>query len=138
MGNAASVVAMNEFLSLDEIMASKDLDYVDVEVPEWSKPGGPVGKVRLRVMTANQAADFSDLMKDTKQQKHAMSRLVAMCAIKPEGEKPAAECALLFTDQQVANLRNKSLKVLMRLQKEALKLNGLDDEKKAEADAKND
>jgi hypothetical protein len=122
---------MSKLLSADEILDVNDVEYVDVEVPEWK------GTVRLQTMSADDAIKFTDLMSAPDKRKSAMVRIVALCAVNEAGER-------LFPDgpeQQgkMERLRKKNVKAFMRLQIEALRLNGFaDDAKKVEAAAKND
>jgi hypothetical protein len=114
--------AKRKVLTAVDILAAEDLAVVEVDVPEWG------GIVRLRPLTAQEAIRFAE---DAKENKGATSAVgvAAMCCVDEKG-KP------LFTAQQAEQLKSKSLRAMMRIQKEALRINGLDD--KAEAQAKND
>ena len=121
---------MSKLLTADEILDINDVEYVDVAVPEWK------GSVRLQTMSADEAIKFTELMTDPAKRKNAMVRIVAVCMVNENGER-------LFADgpeQQgkMEKFRKKNVKVFMRLQAEALRLNGFtEDAKKVEAEAKN-
>lgn len=115
-------------LSASDIVGKEDFEYKDIEVAEWG------GIVRLRVMTAAEAIQFTEDMKG-QSRKNAMLKIVALCAVDATGKR-------MFTDDKVQTLGQKNLKVLMRLQREAIELNGLKPDKNEEAallkEAKND
>jgi hypothetical protein len=94
-------------LTADQILLTQDLTTVDVKVPEWK------GYVRLRMLSGVEAAAFIDADKKT-----AAIRLVQMSIIDKNGK-------LLFDEDQIRSLQKKSWRVFIRLQDEALKLNGL-------------
>lgn len=56
------------FFSKAEIMAADDVTFEDIPVPEWSKPGQPVGYVRVRGLTAGERskleAELIEIKKD--------------------------------------------------------------------------
>jgi hypothetical protein len=108
-------------LSASEIMDAKDIETIDVDVPEWG------GFVRLRALSGEDALKFVEMVQ--KDSSGAAMKIVALCAIDDRGEP-------LFSLDQVEQLKRKSMKALMRLQKEALRLNGLSED--APAVAKND
>jgi len=105
-------------LSAADIIETSDQQIIEVECPEWG------GSVSLRSLTAGEAMTFVDAFKDNK--KDGPVRLLVMTAVNEEG-KP------LFTLDDLEKLKGKSLKVLMRLQKAAMEMNGLGDQGKTEA-----
>jgi putative heme iron utilization protein len=109
-------------LSAEEILGANDLEPVEVEVPEWG------GVVRLRPMTAEQVIEYQEKVKSG-DKRHGAIIMVGMCVVNEDNE-PA------FTEVQVRQLGKKSLAALQRIQRAALKINGLDD--KGEKDVKND
>lgn len=106
-----------KLLSAEEILAADDLDYVDVEVPEWTPPGRPAHSVRLRAMTAGTAMAFAADVANEQKKREAMVRLLLECAVDEEGVP-------IFKAEHLAALQEKSFKVFQRLQNEALILNG--------------
>ena len=100
-------------LSAVEILSASDAVIVDVDVPEW----GTV--VSLRTLSAAEAMDFNDKIK--KNDKEAPARLVILSAVDAEGQP-------LFSEKDLGALQRKSLKAILRLQKEAMKLNGLSED----------
>jgi hypothetical protein len=123
------------YLSADDIFNCDDIDFVDVEVPEWKKNGKP-GIIRFRAMTANEAIDFVEQSKNADKKSDNYVRIVAATAISvnPDGSNGDP---LFKGDIAVHRLRQKKSGIFIRLQKAIMKLNNLgnDDEVKA---AKND
>ncbi len=118
-------------LSAEEILGSKDLDYVDVPVPEWTPEGESEPRcVRMQVMSAAQAMGFAAAQEDEEQRRLMMIKLVADCAVDAEG-------APLFSAENVEALTHKNFRVFQRLQAEALVLNGFAKEA-GEDEEKND
>lgn len=111
----------SKILSAAEILAADDLQTVDVEVPEWG------GVVRLRSLTGEEISKIIDAT--SQRGADRALQIVALCAIDEKG-------ATLFTSEQLADLQKKNLKVLLRLQTAAMRLNDLD--AGGEAEAKND
>jgi hypothetical protein len=114
-------VVGSKILSAAEILAADDLQTVDVEVPEWG------GVVRLRSLTGEEISKIIDAT--SQRGADRALQIVALCAIDEKG-------ATLFTSEQLADLQKKNLKVLLRLQTAAMRLNDLD--AGGEAEAKND
>jgi len=109
------------YLSASDIMDAKDIETVDVDIPEWG------GFVRLRTLSGEDAVRFVELVKNDPT--GAALKIVALSAVDDSGNQ-------LFTHEQVELLKRKSMKAIMRLQKEAMRLNGLSED--APAVAKND
>lgn len=111
-----------KMLSATEILEVQDLVVVEVDIPEWG------GTVRLRPMSAEEAISYNDTV--TKGDKrHGAVKLAALCLVKEDG-------TAMFTEEQAGLLQKKSLAGLMRIQRVALKINGLTEE--AVKDVKND
>jgi len=72
------------FFSKDEIMAAEDITYEDIPVPEWSKPGQPVGYVRVRGLTAAERsqleAELIEIQKDGTQKWNGRMMRQLFCA----------------------------------------------------------
>lgn len=106
------------FLSAEEILAVEDIKIAEVDVPEWG------GVVRLRPMSGEEAEQFVSIV--SKDKTGAAIKVVAMCAVKEDG------LTRLFTEEQVGLLKKKALRAIMRLQKKAMEINGLNEEGLAE------
>ena len=106
-----------KFLSASEILAAQDIETVDVDVPEWG------GTVRLRAMSGEEAAKFVDSL-GGKTSTSAV-KVVMLCAINEKGDP-------LFSEEQLELLKKKSLRAILRLQKEVLRINGMSEEAAAE------
>lgn len=122
------LVEKKGFLSAADILKAEDLDYKEVEVPEWG------GTIRLRAMSAVDSLIFLVAMEGENKKKQANTRLVAMSVVDENGNK-------VFTENQLSALEGKNVRVINRLAEEVLILNGMsakkkDAEKKAE-DVKN-
>jgi hypothetical protein len=111
-----------KFLTAAEILEADDLKVEEVDVPEWG------GIVRLRPMSALEAIEYTEANK-AGDKKHAAVRMAAVCVVDEDGN-PA------FTADQVAQLSKKSLAAFMRIQKVAMRINGLDEKETKEV--KND
>ena len=94
------------FLSARQILGADDIKIIDVDVPEWN------GVVRLRMMTAAEAAEFDTSKKDS------AARLVVLTAVDEEGQR-------LFSNDDIPSLQKKALRAFVRLQEAGLRLNGL-------------
>lgn len=127
----AEVDSEFEDISLGEIAESDDLTTHDEQIPEWKTRSGKPAVIRLRTLPAGRALEFTERLKGPGA-KEAMLQIVQLCAINFDGSPKFPD------DKSMALLRTKALPVLIRLQKRALLLNGLLNEKQAEALAKND
>lgn len=106
----------NELLTADEIFSADDIKTVDVEVPEWGKPGKP-GIVRLKQFSNSELLKYGEHIEGNGQ-KQANLALVVKSAIKKDGTP-------LFTDADLRKLQGKSAKAINTLAKAALELNGV-------------
>jgi len=97
-------------LTRNAILSVVDQQTEDVEVPEWG------GVVRLRTLTAAEAIKFSEGVK--KGDDNAAIRILMMSAVNEDGTP-------MLLEEDIPELRKKSLKTIFRLQKAALRLNGL-------------
>jgi len=117
-----------KLLSKAQILSSDDLETVDVEIPEWKDEDGNPGVVRLQSLTGEGIVSFSN--QTDAQKKNSAVRIIAMCAVDEAGN-------LLFTEDEVAAIQKKSIKAILRLQEAAMKLNGMNADKKEEDKLKN-
>ena len=110
-------------LSASRILDSVDLPTVDEPVPEWPDETGQPGVIRFRQLSAE---DMTLLTKEMDNGKgdDGMYLIIVRSAIDADGNK-------LFTDDDIAKLKGKSLHVLNRLQRVCLKLNDMTPEAKA-------
>jgi hypothetical protein len=112
-------------LSAADIDTAHDLDFEIVDVPEWG------GEVKVQSLPADIALRFSEEVNlPDIDKKQLFIRLLAMSLVDDAGTR-------LYTDEQVEKLARKNLKVLMRLSKTAMALNGFGDAARALAEAKN-
>lgn len=84
---AASLLRAPEgahFFNKAEIMAAEDVTFEDIPVPEWSKPGQPVGYVRVRGLTAGERSELEaqliEIKKDGSQQWNGRMMRQLFCA----------------------------------------------------------
>ena len=104
-----------KFRSAEEILVTEDIETVDVYVPEWDT------LVKLRSLSGLEAEKFVAAFPPGERKTTSAVHIVALCAIKEDGTP-------LFTSTQVEELKKKSLRAIMRLQKEVLRINGLSEE----------
>jgi hypothetical protein len=105
-------------LSAQEILASDDIEHVDVEMPEWKLPDGSIGVVRLRSLSNDQLVEYTELIKDDDARRQGNVMLIYKCAVNEDGTP-------LFTKEHVLALQKKAAKPFNRLARAALTLNGV-------------
>ena len=98
-------------LSLDEILASDDVEYA---VIEGFAPGD---KIRIGSLTAGDLIEWSEA-NETEAKRTAGLRLIVRSVVDGEGKR-------LMSDKHIAALRKKNHKRTENVVKEILKLNGL-------------
>lgn len=101
-------------LSKEQIFAAQDLQFIDVDVPEWG------GQVRVKAMSAIDRINFEKEQKDLSSSE-LIIRLVLLACIKEDGSK-------LFNEEDLESLQEKSPTVILKIFNEAVKLNTLNDE----------
>ena len=101
-------------LTADEILDVYDLEVKEVFVPEWK------GSVHLRVLPADEGLALSATMNALPKEKthEALFLLLGATLVDASGKK------LFTSDEQLTRLRTRSQKVLLRLQDEAMVLQG--------------
>lgn len=102
-------------LTRDSILAAKDFDFQDVEVPEWG------GTVRLRGLSAAERDNFEATLAQTQDLSNLRSRLVVLSLVDDEGNR-------LFKDSEAKELGEKNALVIMRLFEIVRDLSGMADE----------
>lgn len=124
---------MGAHLSGDEILDSLDLEFHDETVPEWKKKSGEPGVVRLVQLPASEEMEMNDLMTKPGNRDDGMFIILIFCAHDPEsgdrlfpfdGDTAAERAEKIMV--HVVKLRKKSMRVLNRLQRIALRLNAMD------------
>jgi hypothetical protein len=103
---------MSKFLSIDDISTSSDIQYAEVEVPEWK------GTVRFGTLDAGELIDFIEA-NDGPAKRNAGIRLIIKSLVDENGTR-------IGTDKHLEVFKKKSAKVCSRLVDEVLRLNGLD------------
>lgn len=104
------------YLTRADILAAKDFEIVTVDVDKW----GDGGQVGIRTFDAATRAQLLKPAKDGKMPENFMEQVVAASACDEAG-------ALLFTEQDLAALSEKSAVVLEHLFTVSTELNGLTD-----------
>lgn len=105
-------------LGKDAILAAKDLNHSDMEVPEWG------GTVRLITLTGTQRDAFEDKSMIQKGDSRKINlvnfraRLLSLCIVGEDGQR-------VFSDVEVNLLGQKNAKVLERLFDKAREMNGM-------------
>ena len=113
-------------LNFDDIVASQDKEYQDVDVPEWG------GTVRIATMSGEdrdrwelsmmQADDSSERGFKLNFDAYSRVRLVAMCLVDDNFNR------IFVTKEQIEKLSQKSGKVMDLLYDVAQRVNGITDE----------
>lgn len=104
-------------LTAADILNTDDTTVVPMEIPEWKKDGKP-GVLYFKVMTADQAIKFQELLATPAHRRSVFVRLLADCACDSQGN-------LLFKTSDLEQLRKKQVSVFVRMQKFLLQLNGM-------------
>lgn len=105
-------------LSKTAIFGAPDLKTEDATVPEWPDESGSPGIVRFKQMTAEQQSALNKKIENNPDD--GMYLMIIASAIDADG-KP------LFTEEDIPALKQKSMRVLNRLQNICLRLNSLRD-----------
>jgi hypothetical protein len=103
----------NKMLTASDILEANDIVVEEVYVSEWG------GTVRLQSMSGDEVVEFVEKYGQDKNMSAA--RIVVMCAVDGEGNR-------LFTDDQIEPLKKKSFSAILKLQKVALRINGMKDD----------
>jgi hypothetical protein len=122
---------MSGLLSAGQIEDAADLDYIDEPVPEWKGAEGEPGIVRLLQLDAGTGLDLSAEMDDPKNTRIGMFLIIIYCAVDANNVRlwptpPRTDPTYNdIIQSHIAKLKKKSMKVLNRLQRSCLKLNGM-------------
>lgn len=106
-----------DFLTADDIYNSDDTTVMTVVIPEWKKNGKP-GTLGLRVMMADEAIQYNEVLKNPQTRRGSWVRLLALCACNKAGER-------IFTEADLEKLRKKNNAVFLRLQSKLMQINGM-------------
>jgi hypothetical protein len=99
-----------KLLKFDDVIAVDDLQFRDVEVPEWG------GTVRLRALSAAEAKKFNEGNDQSAYKRESALQLVALAMVDEEGNR-------VIKPENLEAFRKKSVKVIMRLATIATELN---------------
>jgi hypothetical protein len=97
------------------ILEMPDLIVVDVPIPEWPNADGTPGVIRLRQLSAEAAFQLAWEVQHGRAE-DGMFLLIALSAVDEHG-------ALLFSERDIARLKQKNVHALDRLQRVCLALN---------------
>jgi len=109
------------YLSREQILKVDDLQFEDVEVPEWG------GVVRVRGLTGTERDAFEESIIDQRGKKtrvvmaNLRAKLVAQSIVDEDGRR-------LFSERDVGALGEKSAAALQRVFNAAQRLSGISDE----------
>lgn len=109
-------------LSIEDVVAADDVKYLELDVPEWG------GTVKLGSLSAGDLIEWHEA-NEGPAKRNAGLRLLVKSFIGPDGKR------LADPNKHIETFRNKDNKVLERLLREIVKLNGLTI--KGQDDAKN-
>lgn len=109
---------MSEVLSAADILGARDLAVVEELVPEWPGKDGEPGMVRLRQLPAEDVMLLTAELDKAKGD--GMYVILVYCAVAADG------ASAVFTMADVPALKRKSFAVLDRLQRAALRVNGME------------
>ncbi len=121
-----------EYLTKEQILKADDIQFRDVEVPEWG------GSVRIKCMTGSERDSYEASLYEFKPGKDGQgavklnrddmrAKLLARVIVNEKGER-------LFSDPEVKRLGEKSAQALDRLFAVAQELNGLSKEELEKAE----
>lgn len=109
---------MSSVLKAANILAAQDLAIVREEIPEWPNEDGTPGVLYFRQLTARETMKLTDDMTAEDRAKDGMFLMIVRTAC-DENRTP------VFTDEDIDALRGKNMTVLNRLQRVALRVNGM-------------
>jgi hypothetical protein len=111
-------MSQRAFLDRAAILAARDLDIEEVDIPEWG------GKVRVRGLTASQRDQFESKSVETKGKKTSVNllniraRLVSLCVVDEQGNP-------LFSESDIHVVGEKSASAIDRIWEVATRLSGI-------------
>lgn len=102
-------------LTRDSILAARDFDLVEVDVPEWG------GSVYLRGLSSRDRDRFEAGLAESNDMNNLRARLVVLALVDENGNR-------LFGDEEAAILGEKNAVVMGRLFDEVRNISGMSDE----------
>lgn len=99
-------------LNKNDIFASKDLTFREVEIPQWG------GNVRIKVMSIAEQIAFERLNKSKKDDSELVFALLSQCCVDEDGNH-------LFNEDDISELNKKSSTPVLVLFKACLDLNSM-------------
>lgn len=100
-------------LSKSTILSANDLKTIDVDVPEWG------GVVRVRAMSAAARENLESVARTDQNAIYNRARLAAFSLVDEAGD-------LLFSEEEIDQLANKSVAALDRVIEVVLRINDLE------------
>jgi hypothetical protein len=98
--------------SADDILGVEDTNLLEVEVPEWKRT------IHLRSLPADEGTELGERVEALGPKgQNARLMLLAAAIVDAKGQR------IFTTPEQIEQLGKRSLKVLMRLEKAAMRLN---------------
>jgi len=124
---------MSAHLSAAEVLESTDLEFEDSIVPEWKKKNGEPGTIQLYQLPADELMIMNDLMTKPEYKNDGMFIILVFCARDPESGDRLFPIPMDGTEDElkealgkhVSRLKKKSMRVLNRLQRIAMRLNAM-------------
>lgn len=110
------------YLTLDQIAKAKDLETMDLEMPEWG------GTIKLQSISAAKRLELAALVSENKEKQASSITMIAKFAIKNSLVEPKIE-----SDDQVDMLLSKSASAIEKIVEAFNKLAGMSDEAILEA-----
>ena len=101
-------------LSKDDILNANDLNFEDVEVPEWG------GTVRVSTMSGQSRDKMEIAFSNKATMDNVRARIVSLSVVDEEGK-------LIFTEADILKLGRKSAKALDRVFMAAQRINAIGD-----------
>jgi len=112
------------FLTRQDIIGARDLPYQDEIVPEWPDSNGESGMVRLHRLQAGDIIKLTNIMSN-RPKSDGMFVMFVFCAHDDQGNRLFPFTNDEEFEQAIAELRTKSMEPLDRLQRVAMRLNGM-------------
>jgi hypothetical protein len=117
---------MTTYLGRDDILGASDLEYTEVNVPQWN------GKVRIRSLTAEEKDEFEQTLmnssfdevddkgtlKSNRNIKEIRAKLFVLCVVDDDGQR-------LFKDSDIQKVQKKSGQAIQAVWEVASVFNGL-------------
>lgn len=120
--------------SLDDMLATPDVEYREVRMPEWG------GVLYIGSVSAADVIDWQE-SSEGEAKKTAGIRLIVKSLVNKEAFEGSPGGARIGSDKHIAQLKQKAFKNIEKVVKQIIELNGMDAKGKTtkmEADVKND